>query len=264
LHPELQTEFDAIQQVKLIPDEVTMPNKLSLKLDELEMLETIYRFEPDQHIVYPNKKELYRKTPVFSIPLMGRWAVAASIVLLVGLFWWIQQQEESIEPMIAKEIAIVNETPLTPINESLNQELSNVDQSIAKPLINRVRTTKKIEETSRSIDQSLMVVQEDNLISEEVQVGLTESIDRIQGQSNFTKEVLDAAADRLKAEPIQAVATTSSPNMEALLRASLPEENEGSLFKGLIRKISRKVLHENDDEDAKVIQVANFHIHVKN
>jgi hypothetical protein len=227
------------------------------------MLETIYRFEPDQNIVYPNKKELYRKTSVFSFPLMGRWAVAASIVLLVGLFWWIQQQE-SIESMTAKEIAIVNETPLIPINESLNQEHSSVDQPIAKPLISRVRTTKKIEETSRSIDQSLMVVQEDNLISDEVQVGLTGSIDRIQGQSNFTKEVLDAATDRMKAEPIQAVAATSSPNMEALLRASLSEENEGSLFKGLIRKISRKVLHENDDEDVKVIQVANFHIHVKN
>lgn len=263
LHPELKTEFDVIQQVKLIPEEVTMPNKSSLKLDELKMLETIYRFEPDQNIIYPNKQELYRKTPVFSFPLMGRWAVAASIVLLVGLFWWIQQQE-SIEPMTVKEIATVSESPLIPAKESVNQELSNVDQPIAKSLISRVRTTKKIEETSRSIDQSLMVVQEDNLISDEVQVGLTGSIDRIQGQSNFTKEVLDAATDRMKAEPIQAVAATSSPNMEALLRASLPEENEGSLFKGLIRKISRKVLHENDDGDAKVIQVANFHIHVKN
>ncbi|MEY4602793.1 MAG: hypothetical protein RIT43_85, partial [Bacteroidota bacterium] len=172
LHPELKTEFDVIQQVKLIPEEVTMPNKSSLKLDELKMLETIYRFEPDQNIVYLNKQELYRKTPVFSFPLMGRWAVAASIVLLVGLCWWIQQQE-SIESMTVKEIATVSESPLTPAKESVNQEFSNVDQPIAKPLISRVRTTKKIEETSRSIDQSLMVVQEDNLISDEVQVGLT-------------------------------------------------------------------------------------------
>lgn len=266
-HPELKSEFEAIQQVKLLPEEsVLMPEKERLKSSVFEHLEERYRVEPDLSIVYPNKKELYRKTSVISLSRWGSYVAAASVVLILGVFWLMGEKSEKFEGEIVKTSPAFNKPSIDAINQTDQNDVSEKSTVAAVEQTVKKEIPRKAEASMESIDPSLLVSSEipkTDLIQEIIQ---PETIVVSQMQSNFPKEVLDAANERMKASPISAVvlASSPSPNMEALLKASMPQENENTPFKGLLRKFTRKVLHEDEDEDVKVIQVANFHIHVKN
>lgn len=264
-NPELNSEFESIQQIKFIPEHsVAMPDKEHLKSGDFIQLENIYRLEPDLSVVYPNKKELYRKTSVLSIDKRFSYSAAASVIFMLGIFWWMQRDSTAVQSEIVKSAPVVVESSSGTIKEIGAIQVSK------QPRVNRSypfvknKISAQVIASSGSIDPSLVTTIEPNKSEIEQEINQPEKVVRTDVKSNFSIEVLEAANERMKATSIEAIAPSPSPNMEALLKASLPEENEGSAFKGLIRKFSRKVLHENDDEDAKVIQVANFHIHVKN
>lgn len=264
-HPELKIEFDSVQQLRVIPDQhVEMPFKESLKSGEFEYLEKRYHVEPDLSIVYPNKKELYRTASVVRFPIFTRFAAAASLVFILGLFWWVSQNEKGIDPFIVKEEQRTVGLPSIIQEDSARPIRSETQQSPVRPTPNRKEVSKPEYVFSAEVDDLPVENREIKTALEQTAVVQVETVDGPQGKSNFSKEVLDAASERLKAVPTVAVAFSASPNMEALIKSSMPQDNEGTLLKGLIRKFSRKVLHEDEDEDVRVIQVANFHIHVKN
>lgn len=266
-NPELNSEFESIQQVKLAPEQsVAMPDKESLKSRDIVQLESVYRLEPDLSIVYPNKQELYRKTPVISISKWLSYSAAASVLFMLGIYWWMLGDSASIEPAIVKSVPIVVESAIDSKKEFDTALVSE------KPKVNSayqfVQTKVSTQDlaSSKSIDPQLVAKSETVKSEIEQEIIQPEKVDRVREQSNFTNEVLEAANERMRAIPIATVSMTpsNSPNMEALIKTSIPSENEGTAFKGLFRKFSRKLLHEDEDEDVKVIQVANFHIHVKN
>ena len=90
-HPELRHEIDQFLLLKCLPDHgIYFPNKELLYLPEEEDTASI-TFSPDLTIVFPDKSSLYRKVPVQKMNWLRPLAVAASLLFMIGLMWWVMQ-----------------------------------------------------------------------------------------------------------------------------------------------------------------------------
>jgi hypothetical protein len=80
---------------------------------------------------------------------------------------------------------------------------------------------------------------------------------------NLSEEVLKAAAMRM--EPPQVAAPVASPLNASVLINDANKSNDKKQLRSLVRTLSRRILHDGEEDgNAKFIQVASFHIHVKN
>jgi len=272
LHPELRPEMERLLSLKYQPDlQVSFSDKTVLfRVEEDEA--AAFTFSPDPNIVYPNKSSLYRNVPVKRIGWMKPLSVAASLLFLTGLMWWIMQMNGDVEQVSGYSQAIAATVPMpaeNPVTESKVQIdhnrhiLSNQNTRKAGKYVDAdspqevVRVSSGSQEIGGSIHLAEPVI---SLSSEQPSVSV---------QSNLSPDLLEAARLRLsspiQAETFQAVLPEAAinPVNTALLIEDAVKDEEQNIFRGIIRRINRVINDETEVPDRKFIQVANFQIPVK-
>ncbi len=277
-HPELKAELDAMVQLRFHPDEgIQFPDRPALLKEESKASEDLYRFEPDISITFPDKSTLFRKATPVRFLWIRALSAAAAVTLIVGLFGLLTNKED--ESMGSSSLSVVSSISLAPSNNTGEQQHSVVgvagqerEKVRAFPL---VRTTSGVVVRSTAVQVS-KAVESEPLQSPELVVqqptdaktsiekaAIDKSPTEKQGealvpastQSNFTEAALASARERETAEAVL--------NTEVFIQAALKDE-KSTPFRGLIRKISRRVFHDGEDDDAhRHIRVAVFTIPVQ-
>lgn len=278
-HPEMKNLLEMLMQIRFRPDaDVQFPDKSILTKHDREIAED-YRFEPDLSITFPDKLSLYRKSvPVLSLLKRGISA-AAGLILISGLFWLLMQsrdnkggstsmsqgsQVKSVSPenkeVIKKPGDLVSDDNIKGTKVNI---VGTRSPKLAKSTV-AVVSLKEVESVPLSNKESVAV---QKTIAEEI------SIDKMMienseiekendatvnsaaiSRSNFTEEALASAREK---EVVTAM------NTEVFIQAAI-KDVKNTPFKGLIRKINRRVLHEKDqDEGQRYIRVAVFNIPVQ-
>ena len=155
-HPELLTEFTLLQQVK---------------------------YEPDTAIVFPDKNSLYKKEDVTKV-IPFRWkALAAAVLLGIGLWTGISYiQKDNIEPPVAtspivkkteviknsiepkdeNKLTVTKQENIAPKKRSFNATDGNIDQNLAKqqnvPEKNIQPVNKNLKVTNREVEPNEQLV----------------------------------------------------------------------------------------------------------
>jgi anti-sigma factor RsiW len=255
-NPSCQKEFDSIQRLQFHPEQVAFPDKSVLLADQMSLNDL--RFKADTSIVYPFKQELYRQMSLGKKRSYYSMAIAASMLLLVGLFFLFNQQEQ-IPTILPVTKNIVQGSLAAPQNSLA----SNTVPSKSEKLTNIVssRRTKKIqlavaEELVLQVEEPVIVPEMESKSEETVVIASTPS-------SNLSEEALRAAAYRM-ASPAPTQPDAVSINTAMIIEASAKSTEQGRL-RGLVRKLSRQLFKEKEtDDQKKYIQVASFAIPVSN
>lgn len=254
-YPELAEEFDALNDMKLLPDEsVEYSGKESLKEDQLIETDTGIYFEPDMEIVYPNKQELYRKESAAIIWWLRPLQAAA--VLLIGVFWFVNRPADEVKPLadgashvsVKKDINVDEKS--TPVE---NSTVINVSKSTyTKQHNTAVHAVKVISDPETNVSIPLNKIVEEQAVAQEIII--TKPV------SNFTEEAVKAAAVRTSVQS-EASVTIAEPSL--LQAYEEPSKSKKSPLRGLLRKITRTVLNENEENDGRnYVHVASFSIPV--
>lgn len=133
-HPELQAEFELIQNLRLTPDTA---------------------------IQFPDKKRLYKKTETTGrtvlVSLRIRLAVAAALLLMAGIFWLRQNKAgEMPEPAIASvDPSPIQQQPVTTTSEAAQKAAALEQQPLESNQANLTATTEtKAVPGNKAIDAS--------------------------------------------------------------------------------------------------------------
>jgi|SanBayMetagenome_1026888.scaffolds.fasta_scaffold08432_3 hypothetical protein len=272
LHPELHPEMERLLSLKYEPDlQVSFPDKTVLFRVEEDDAAT-FTFSPDHTIVYPNKSSLYKHVPVKRMNWMKPLSVAASLLFMTGLMWWIMQTDGDTEQASGDSQGIAATAPKAAEKHEIESEL--------QPEHNQHITANN--STSKSVKQvhavSPQQVVEVSSISQEIAgtihpaepaIILSSEQPSVSVQSNLSPALLEAARLRLsspiQAEHLQAALheTEVNPVNTALLIEDAVKDEEQNIFRGIIRRINRVIHDETEEPDRKFIQVANFQIPVK-
>jgi len=255
-NPSCQKEFDSIQRLQFHPEQVAFPDKSVLLADQMSLNDL--RFEADTSIVYPFKQELYRQMSLGKKRSYYSMAIAASMLLLVGLFFLFNQQEQ-----IPTSLPVTKNIVQGSLAAPQNSLASNTVPSKSEKLTNIVssRRTKKIqlavaEELVLQVEEPVIVPEMESKSEETVVIASTPS-------SNLSEEALRAAAYRM-ASPAPTQPDAVSINTAMIIEASAKSTEQGRL-RGLVRKLSRQLFKEKEtDDQKKYIQVASFAIPVSN
>jgi anti-sigma factor RsiW len=255
-NPSCQKEFDSIQRLQFHPEQVAFPDKSVLLADQMSLNDL--RFEADTSIVYPFKQELYRQMSLGKKRSYYSMAIAASMLLLVGLFFLFNQQEQ-----IPTSLPVTKNIVQGSLAAPQNSLASNTVPSKSEKLTNIVssRRTKKIqlavaEELVLQVEEPVIVPEMESKSEDTVVIASTPS-------SNLSEEALRAAAYRM-ASPAPTQPDAVSINTAMIIEASAKSTEQGRL-RGLVRKLSRQLFKEKEtDDQKKYIQVASFAIPVSN
>lgn len=219
-------------------------------------------FKPDLNVVYPNKQELYRKETASPVITIKRLMVAASMMFMVGIIWWLTAEEPQQQP-----VALV--TPVQSNDSSEKEEPKEIKKEIIieKPtLAQRAKINIKKAQASLPVVTPREIVssnkvQEKLLAKENVQEEvISQAIDR--PKSNFSEEALQSA--QLVSQEVSVKAKPEQEQSAVYVPMPLKDERKRPL-RGLVRKLSRTILGEGEslgDED--IVRVANFKIPVSN
>ena len=257
LHPSLQEELNGMMEMRLEPAAISMPGKDFLRFTELEKLNEQYCFEPDLQIQFPDKSLLYKKPDTKIFYLYRAMAAAAVLLISFGLY-----QLQSSDPV--QQGIVITPPAAAPIFVPAPSKMAvKVDDQNG----NRVAIVEKgkhIEE-SQVIEPTLVQepateVYRDAVVQAEVIVPVQEENKPL---SNLSEEVLKAAESRMETTAI-AIPASASLNTAVLINDAT-KPNDKKPLRSLVRTLTRRILHDNEaNEVGQFIQVANFHIHVKN
>lgn len=260
-YPELRDEFESIISTIVSPERnIVYADKHFLYVDTADELEKMYSFKPNLEIQYPYKKELYRYEKSFRIGWLKSFMVAASIALIVGLFWMLIPTNDQSKEMkttankqevsntkgsssrFKKEQAINQPNAITSIDEKKIAIVSN----IVKP--------KRNKGVEKKIDNSEPVVSSTNQVENSFEI------------QNISTEVVDEIMvdPIVVAEPIFVHDIVSNDTKikqdNSLVNANISPTRK-TPFRGIIRKISRIIGKDRPESDqVKFIQVANFQL----
>lgn len=221
-------------------------------------------FKPDLSVVYPNKQELYRKETASPVITIKRLMIAATMMLTIGIIWWLTAEEESqLQPVALVRPVGSNDSSVKEGPKEIKKEII-----IEKPtLAQQARINIKKAQASLPIVPSEEIVSsnkvEEVLLSKknvQEEIVITQAIDR--PRSNFSEEALQSA--QLIAKEV----TEKKKQQEVQAAVDVPmtvSDERKRPFRGLVRKLSRTILGEGEslgDED--IVRVANFKIPVSN
>jgi hypothetical protein len=269
-HPSLQEELDLLLSMRFQPEtEIRLNDHSTLTAEYFNEIETTYRFEPDLSIQFPDKEILYKRATAPVISLFRYAAVAASTIVTAGLIWWFVGTNSVDQTLVKTE---ANVTPEVNNTESINNlpQTDNENASVAKVnAANQVafvvgRKPIAVESNEQNYTVEPPVEEDDKEFVVREQVAAPINID--QSRSNFSLDALQAAQARMN--EISSTATpvyTSSPINTALLIEAEMDSEKQVPSRGLLRKISRTLLgEENEESDGKkYVQFAVFQIPVK-
>ncbi len=255
-NPSCQKEFDSIQRIQFHPEHVAYPDKSDLLADQMSLNDL--KFKADMSIVYPFKQELYRQVSHGKKRSYYPMTIAASMLLMIGLFFLFNQQEQ-----ISSSLPVTKNIVQGSLAAPQNSLASNtVPSKSEKPTnIASSRRIKKIqpavvEELVLQADESAIVPQMESKTEEAVFVASAPS-------SNLSEEALRAAASRM-ASTTPSQQDDVAINTAMIIEASTKAKEQGRL-RGLVRKLSRQLFKEKETSNQeKYIQVASFAIPVSN
>lgn len=273
-YPDLQQELDRFMTLKCLADHrIHFPNKELLYLPEEEDTVSII-FSPDLNIVFPDKSTLYRKVPVQKMNWLRPLAVAASLLFMIGLMWWVMQVNGEAE-MGKTTINEQGITSVVSIPEKKTSPVSGFEPDSGQIIAATSNKVKKIETNFVSQSQQLALQSKENkeveaaYHSPEPALTRSEETQNVTAQANFSPAALEAARTRLNAIPVVNPSTVASELTEgvsvntALLIEDAIKQEDQNIFRGIIRRINRVIQDDAEEPDRKFIQVANFQIPVK-
>jgi hypothetical protein len=273
-HPMIRTEFEMMTALKCEADEkIVFEGKSGLYITEEIPDEEVYVLSPDLQIVFPDKQLLYKKAPVARLFWLKPLSVAASLILMVTLMWQLADKDT---PVVPSESA-GKVQGFASAGEAMEQQQSN-QSKVSQKLPLQVFAVKSKQATiilqSATIPNQQLAETGNATVPEDdasLIAAAFESAEQTTAgvQNNFSQAALEAARLRLSAtQPIEAAAVTpdepdnNEVNTALLIEAETKEEDR-SIFRGLIRRISRTIQDSDDRQGQKFIQVANFQIPVK-
>jgi hypothetical protein len=273
-HPMIRTEFEMMTALKCEPDEkIVFEGKARLHINDEIPDEEVYVLSPDLQIVFPDKHLLYKKASVARLFWLKPLSVAASLILMTTLMWQLADKEA---PVVPAESA-GNMQGFASAGEAMEQQqsrLSNVSQNIFVQSF-KGKTKQATSSLHAAINASQQLAEAIHAAIPQDDVNLiaaaVESAEQttVASQNNFSDAALEAAKLRLSApQPIEAAAVipdepdNNEVNTALLIEAETKAEDR-SIFRGLIRRISRTIQDNEDRQGQKFIQVANFQIPVK-
>ena len=253
---DYKEQFDLVQQIKFQPEHIAFPDT-SLLLAE-QMLLNDLKFEADMSITYPSKKALYRQTSHRERRAYFPMSIAASLLLLVGLFFLFNQEEKAPSALLVTNNIVQDSISVPPSPLVSNDIKSNA----AKPI--RMASSVSLNKIPLAAQKELALQKEESPIVPEIESQTEETIVIASTpSSNFSEEVLKAAASRMVlSSPSEQDAVAINTAM--IIEASAKTKEQGRL-RGLVRKLSRQLFREKETNDQeKYIQVASFAIPVSN
>jgi len=269
-HPSLQEELDLMLNMRFQPEtEIRLNDHSTLTAEYFNEIETTYRFEPDLSIQFPDKEILYKRATAPVISLFRYAAVAASIIITVGLIWWFVGTNSVDQTLVKTEVKVAPEINYTEPVKNLPQT-DNVNSSVPKVnapnqvafVVNR----KPIVVVNNEQQNTVPTPIEEGLQELVVREQIASPINMDQSRSNFSQEAIQAAQARINETPSTAtpVYTASPINTALLIEAEMDSEKQVR-GRGILRKISRTLLGERKEEDdnQKYIQLAVFSIPVQ-
>ncbi len=282
-HPQFQSDFELIQQVKL---------------------------EPESSIVFPNKESLYRKEEDDDKVIPFRWwrlAVAALLLIAVGIWWLtnnnnkpnkelVKNSQEKQQPANTKKGDTNNGNQLTPQTEkeAIAVVKENADKNNSREKNNRTAVQEEQNRRNKENKVQLALNKKDDK-ENSIQVKEKELIAQNEtGRDNFkssningTKEpgndiavnanipstakepIIDqqtkfAGADETNNKNIVTYASLNNEDNVQVLNTSMNRKNN---LRGFLRKASRFISKKsslgNDDGNRKGILIGGFEIAVK-
>lgn len=261
-HHAYRQEFDLMKKIKLTPDNsICFSHKEELYQGIKDVEVNYYRYEPDHNIVYRDKRELYRVEEKSIMDWFRPMAIAASLLLILGLVWLIRPSTE--DKPIAKA-SFPNVKKITP------QENSNSTQlfSLAPETALQAGVTKKTKQRNLvfHVSHEDEKIHAENVIesrSEEMPT-LSQPIASSNLNSNNLSvpqsdqyDIVPSSVNEIKSQPL------STEVADSYLISSESQSARKDRFRGIIRKINRFLGKDRVESDqVKYIQVANFQLAV--
>jgi hypothetical protein len=266
-HPGLKEELDLLMNMRFHPEnEIKLNDTSTIKAEYFNELETKYRFDPDLNVQFPDKQSLYKRAAAPVISIFRYAAVAASAIVTAGLIWWFSGST-SVEQSVAQTDLKAETKIISPLIESVDGKTTLQKSTTSEINVTAVVSRKPVP--TRNIVQSVSkdVAQFENEVQAVAaipQVSAPAYIDR--PRSNFTQEAMSAAEARMTSEPSVLIAANPMPaiNTSMIIDAEMNSEKQVP-GRGLLRKISRTLMGEEDEESdgKKYVQFAVFQIPVK-
>ena len=253
---DYKKQFDLVQQIKFQPEHIAFPDTSFLLAEQ--MLLNDLKFEADMSITYPSKKALYRQTSHRERRAYFPMSIAASLLLLVGLFFLFNQEEKAPSALLVTNNIVQDSISVPPSPLVSNDVKSNA----AKPI--RMASSVSLNKIPLAAQKELALQKEESPIVPEIESQTEETIVIASTpSSNFSEEVLKAAASRMVlSSPSEQDAVAINTAM--IIEASAKTKEQGRL-RGLVRKLSRQIFKDKEtDNQEKYIQVASFAIPVSN
>lgn len=254
-NPDYKKQFHLIQQIKFQPEHVDFPDTSVLLSDQISLNDL--KFEADTSIVYPSKKELYRQASHEKRRSYLPIAIAASMLLLIGLFILFKQDTKA--PVLIPLAKNIDKVP----SESQKVIASSASISTSKQP-KRITASTKLSNKKMQVSD-VVFPQDEPLVDEIIVESKSEEtiLSTSPSLSNLSEDVIRAAESRmgLLSQPQQ---DPIAINTAMIIEASAKTNEQGRL-RSLFRKLSRQIFKEKENGDQeKVIQVASFVIPVAN
>ena len=261
-HPAYRQEFDLMNKIKLTSDNsirFTHKEELYQGIADDEMID--YRYEPDHNIVYVGKQQLYRVEKKSIVAWIKPMAIAASLLLMLGLIWLIKPSR--VDNGIAKTAFLqvpgntVQQNSIANNSDSVvpKRSVSIITMKNSKPrteaaVSNQLEQKRGVENTVAPFDQG-EVAHSELPISNELNSGDV-SVAQV-GEDDLMSSIVKETATQL--------ISTESPDVYFTTSDSRAERKDR--FRGIVRKINRFLGKDRVESDqVKYIKVANFQLAV--
>jgi hypothetical protein len=287
-HPLLEEEFNLIGQLIFSPGkDLVKMDKSMLKKEIAEELDTLYAFEPDLGIACPNKSGLYKKERVATVYRFRMVAAAAAILFTTGIAWLVMGEKQQIPTIAQRAFPVIQEKRLSSnpdrdvvsaiaAQENNIQHVIGIQQAKNEPdevsgiaaAVVSTMTPSKIAGTAAELPDvqkehgAIQMIENDLQTTNTIDASKASIVDasaKPAPRGNLSEAALVAAAERMAttAAPI-----ASEPNAALLVTDALKEEKKSG-FRAILRTINRRLLNDQEQsQDQKFIQVANFYIPV--
>lgn len=254
IHPTHQILFDQICKLTLTPEEITFPDRDLLYAQQHEL--NTLTFEPDRTIQYPFKDQLYHQSSSKHFKWRIPFSIAASVLLLLGLFMILDKKEQPIKDVNAS--LAISSASASPIQTEVNPAIK-IKSNPTVQLIHHVATIESFEPTiyinESAPEEIASIVTPAESIVEVVTVPQTV-------QSNLSEAAINAASERNMVTKDQSTSDVYI-NTDVLMEAS-NRSNERKPLRGLLRNITRRIFKEKTQEPVEGIQISSFVIPVSN
>jgi len=261
-HPTYKQEFDLMNKIKLTPDNsirFTHKEELYQGIADDEMID--YRYEPDHNIVYVGKKQLYRVEKKSIVAWIRPMAIAASLLLILGLVWLIipSRLDNGIAKTAFPQVPgnTVQQNSIENNSDSVipKRSMSIINMKTSKPrteavVSNQLEGKGVVENNVAPFDQG-DVAHSELPISNELSSGDV-SVAQVSEGDLMSSIVKETATQLISTDSPDVYFTTSDSRAERKDR-----------FRGIVRKINRLLGKDRVESDqVKYIQVANFQLAV--